>query len=57
MIANYKICINYNKRVERCMYAYCTSYKHAMNTGLYQLRKIYGMKKTGHYITVEKITK
>jgi hypothetical protein len=57
MIANYKICINYNKRVERCMYAYCKSYQHAMNTGLYQLRKIYGMKKTGHYITVEKITK
>jgi hypothetical protein len=57
MIANYKICINYNGRVERCMYAFCKDYRHAINTGNYQLKKMYGMKKTGHYITVEKLKK
>ena len=41
MIANYKICINYNGRVERCMYAFCKDYRHAINTGNYQLKKMY----------------
>lgn len=55
MIANYKICIVYNKRVERCFYAFCKDYNHARNTGLYQLRKMYGNRNTGHTISVEKI--
>lgn len=49
---NYKICIVYRGRVEKCIYAYATSYTHALNIGRLKIRLMYG-NDSKHYCTAE----
>lgn len=55
MRIQYKICIVYAGRVERCIYAYANDYKHALNIGRLNIKRMYGNKQTRHYVTAEKI--
>lgn len=56
-MANYKICIVFNGVVEKCMYRNASSQQHAKNIGNLILRDLYGMKRTGHYITTSLVDK
>ena len=52
--SNYKICIVYKGRVEKCMYSYANSFTHALNIGRLKIKQMYGMN-SQHYCVVEKV--
>lgn len=53
----FKVCIVYRGRVEKCIYPYANSYSHAINIGRMEIKKMYGSRITNHYVTAEKIKK